>query len=158
MEINLSVKDKFNLVSHNQWSAGEYLNNTTGFSHVMGGTFSISDEYKTIGHKSLKSTRGDGKASIDLNYIVTDAQIGKTGTVSFDAYSASSRSEADLIFRDGSSSGAASIKSSVVVPSDESTHVIFTIPEIQSTTYSVVVRLLNNSGDIFADNFVLKLD
>ena len=124
----------------------------------MGGTFSISDEYKTIGHKSLKSTRSTSSASIDMIYIVGNSQSGKTGTVSCDAYPVSVSSNAYLLFREGSSSGSAIAKSTIGVPADVTTHVTFTIPEIQSTTYSIIVRLLNNSGDIFADNFVLELN
>lgn len=153
----LLVKDKDNLVSHNQWSAGEYLNNVTGFSQTMGGSLSVTDEYKTIGHKSIKSTMRGGTASLDMVYVVSSDQIGKPGMASLDVYSESSFTTY-LCFREGGSSGSAVIKSAIGVPGDENTHIIFTVPEVLSTTYSIFVRLLSRNDNVFADNFVLKLD
>ena len=51
------VKDKNNLASFNQWSGGQYQNNTDGFTVVMGGSLSVSREYSTIGETSIKSTK-----------------------------------------------------------------------------------------------------
>lgn len=153
-----SVKDKLNLVSHNQWSCGECLNNTTGFAPTMGGRLSITDEYSTIGCKSLKSTTTGSTTSIDMIHIVTEEQIGRSGLISLDAYSISDF-KVYLIFREDSSSGPSSIKLTVDVPANESTHVTLTIPEILSDVYSVILRVQNNNkDDIFMDNCVLNLN
>lgn len=146
------------MVSHNQWSCGECLNNTNGFAPTMGGRLSVTDEYNTIGHKSLKSTTVGSTTSIDMIHVVTEEQIGHTGVVSFDAYSISNFN-AYLCWRSGSDSGSASIKATILVPADENTHVTITIPEIPDNTYSVFVRLHNNNNDdLFVDNFVLNLN
>ena len=153
-----SVKDKLNLLSHNQWSCGEYLNNTTGFTPTMGGRLSVTDEYNTIGNKSLKSTTAGSTTSIDMIHVVNEEQIGHTGVVSFDTYSISNFN-VHLMSRIGSSSGSASVKTAIAVPADKNTHVTLTIPEILSDTYSIFVRLQSNSNnDLFVDNFVLNLN
>lgn len=123
----------------------------------MGGILSVTEEYNTIGNKSLKSTTDNGSVtSIDVIYIINEEQIGHTGTVSLDVYS-TSNFMAYLIFRNNSSSGQASIKSNIWVPANESTHITLTIPEILSNTYSVFVRLHNNNkDDIFMDNCILN--
>lgn len=125
----------------------------------MGGKLSVTDEYNTIGHKSLKSTTTGSATSIDMIHVVNEEQIGHTGVVSFDTYSISNFN-VHLMFRIGSSSGSASIKTTIGVPADENTHVTLTIPEILSDTYSIFVRLLSNSNndDLFVDNFVLNLN
>ena len=123
----------------------------------MGGGLSVTDEYKTIGHKSIKSTRESSNASIDMNYIILLEDVGKTGVVSFDTYS-ETNFNTSLLFRKGDGLGSAVVKSSLGVPAGETTHVTFTIPEIQSDTYSVFVRLLNAKDNVYADNFVLKLE
>ena len=124
----------------------------------MGGRLSITNEYNTIGYKSLKSTTDGSTTSIDMIHVVTEEQIGHTGLVSFDAYSISNFN-VDLCWRSGSSSGSASVKTTIGVPADENTHVVITIPEIPDNTYSVFVRLQNNNkDDLFVDNFVLNLN
>lgn len=125
----------------------------------MGGRLSVTDEYNTIGHKSLKSTTTGSTTSIDMVYVVNEEQIGCMGTISFDAYSIS-RFDVFLIFRSGSSSGSPSVKSSLSVPANEDTHVTLTIPEILSDTYSIFVRLQSNTNndDLFTDNFVLNVN
>ena len=89
----------------------------------MGGRLSVTNEYNTIGYKSLKSTTDGSTTSIDMIHVVTEEQIGHTGLVSFDAYSISNFN-VYLIFRIGSSSGSPSIKTTIGVPADENTQVI----------------------------------
>lgn len=118
---------------------------------MMGGTLSITNEYNTIGSKSIQSTK-----SIDMNYIINDDEIGKTGVISFNTYALNSFNAA-LLFREDSSSGLAVRQAYVDVPGNENVTVTFTIPKISSSTYSIFVRIINESKDVFADNFILKL-
>ena len=46
----ISVKDRNNLLTGNQWTCGEQLNNFTGFTYTYGPThYKITDEYENIG-------------------------------------------------------------------------------------------------------------
>lgn len=52
--MHYSVKDKDNLASVNQWSGGDYNNNTAGLSGTL--TAEVSSDYSTNGDKSFKIT------------------------------------------------------------------------------------------------------
>ncbi|WP_296852445.1 hypothetical protein [uncultured Methanobrevibacter sp.] len=77
MEINLSVKDKDNRLTHNQWSGGQYLNSTLGFN--KGTTATVF----TIENDSLKvSNNGQSQyTSCKIQYNVTLEDHLKTMTL-----------------------------------------------------------------------------
>ena len=51
----MTVKDKANLLSHNLWSCGDYLKNTTGIGSVNEGlSIDMSQDYKLNGEYSFK--------------------------------------------------------------------------------------------------------
>ncbi len=68
-----SIKDKLNILTHNQRFFGEYLNNITGFKNREGGACEVSSEFAKIGSKSLKIC-----GSCDIAHIVSDNYIRKT--------------------------------------------------------------------------------
>ena len=44
----MTVKDKTNLLTHNQWSNGRYLNNTTGFDSNNNSSLTIEKDYLKV--------------------------------------------------------------------------------------------------------------
>lgn len=77
MEIKYSVKDKNNLLSHNQWSGGDYNPNLIEISNGNGVETIISDEYSYNGDHSFKITTISNTqtwAEIRVNQLLNDSQ------------------------------------------------------------------------------------
>lgn len=53
-DLSMFIKDKENLFNYNIWSAGQYLNNTTGFSRFGEGEFTLTKKQMNIGEYSIK--------------------------------------------------------------------------------------------------------
>ena len=87
MAVKYSVKDKNNLLTHNQWACGEPLNNLDGFTYTYGPThYRITDEYKQIGNKSIELTQFDKNMNVwlVLEINLSNEYIGQTLT--FESY------------------------------------------------------------------------
>lgn len=83
-DIRMFVKDKDNLLTHNQWSCTDYLKNTTGFTHSPYCTIESSTEYSVNGERSLKVNKtedGNAYARIELNDSFLEKIINITGNV-----------------------------------------------------------------------------
>ena len=79
-QIQYSIKDNENLATHNIWSGGDYLNNTTGL-WVINGVSEASSEYQYNGDKSFKMTTIT--APLQMNVIKIDYfHVGESLTAS----------------------------------------------------------------------------
>ncbi len=67
-----TVKDKLNLLTHNQWSCCKYLNNTTGFS-LYGTTIATPTENYLI----VRNTTSNNYTQIYFNHELTSEDWGK---------------------------------------------------------------------------------
>lgn len=74
------MKDTNNLLTHNQWSAGEYENKNTIFDKSNKMKEALSNSYSNIGEQSIKITKQESGAYSRLFYL--DNIINKTFTVS----------------------------------------------------------------------------
>ena len=148
-----SIKDKNNLLTFNQWSGGQYNNNTTDFIVKMGGTLSVSTEYSTIGETSIKSTASSGTASVDVNYIITNGEMGKHATFIFDTYSPDN-TNVFLCYRDQEKN--AYMSTSAILPKETSTRMTLSIT-IPNDAHSVFIRLSNNISTLYITNATLNI-
>ena len=83
-DLSMFIKDKDNLLTVNQWSAGTYLNSTYGIVIGSGANASIE-------HELLKITfQSTGISNIKINYDVSSDDIGKTLTISSKVYAINS--------------------------------------------------------------------
>ena len=97
------VKDKSNLLSFNQWSAGEYLNNFTGFLNMGTDEREISTEYSYIGNKSIKLYHENTKLTMfDIHEEISQEDIGRTLTVKCNCIKLYGNSKMQLLFYNGS--------------------------------------------------------
>lgn len=119
----------------------------------MGGTLSVSTEYSTIGETSIKSTASSGTASVDVNYIITNGEMGKHATFIFDAYSPDN-TNVFLCYRDQEKD--AYISTSAVLPKETSTRMTLSIT-IPNDAYSVFIRLSNNISILYITNATLNI-
>lgn len=71
------MKDNNNLLSHNQWSAGEY-ENSKAQSMDWGATVYKTNEYSIVGESSLKVIRTESTHGVRFNY--SNSIINKTIT------------------------------------------------------------------------------
>lgn len=79
------VKDKNNLLSHNLWSGGELLNNSTGFSNNTANQVIISSDYSTNGVKSFKLTKTkNGVEYFYFHWLTPYTETGSTLILTWD--------------------------------------------------------------------------
>lgn len=115
----------------------------------MGGTFSVSDEFSTVGSKSLKVVK-----SVDVVYPISNSEIGRTFTISGDL-NPKTTFNCYMSYRDNSSS--AHILSTLILPANQvlSTSLSILVPDDAMTIF---LRFEKNSGNIiFIDNLQLKI-
>ena len=79
------VKDKANILTHNQWTCGDYLNNVTDFKFIgiSSQAISLDNTNPTNGKVCLKIERTDnnGYSFIIIPYQITSDDLGKTLTI-----------------------------------------------------------------------------
>ena len=152
------VKDKDNLASYNQWSGGQYLNNTTGFEIRMGGILSVSNEYPTIGTTSIKaSPDNNNKCSVDTVHVISASDIGKKIIFYFDLYSTNTII-LSVYYRLTSNTGQGVVTSTISAPGNMVNHMILTLDEILENTYSVSFRASSNKQQpIYIDNIHINI-
>lgn len=125
----------------------------------MGGVLSVSDEYySNICSKSIKVTPNSfNKSTIDVNYLISSEDIGKSASISFDMF-ADKSTTIYLMSRTESASGSATIITSVGAPANESTHISLDLNEILANTYSIFIRIsVEDGGTAYTNNFKLNI-
>ena len=106
----------------------------------------MSDEYSTIGNKSLKITpNSNNNCTVDVTYIINEIDINKSAVFSADVYVPNEEGICRLFIRPNSSSGTAKQMSSIVIPENQSTRIIMEYNNISETDYSIFIRLGNNT-------------
>ena len=71
-----SVKDTNNLLTHNQWTSGDYTNDLTDFTRIQ--SSKITNQYSTIGESSINLNRIDNTWWINV-----PANLSTTGDYTF---------------------------------------------------------------------------
>lgn len=125
----------------------------------MGGVLSVSDEYyNSICSKSIKVTPNAlDKSTIDINYLISSEDIGKSASISCDVLVDKSTT-IFLMSRAESASGSASRITTLSVPANESTHISLELNEILTGTYSIFMRIsVDDGGTGYATNFKLNI-
>ncbi len=149
-----SVKDKNNLLSFNQWSCTEYTNNTSDFVKGGGISFESSNEYSSIGDKSLKSIRsGDTSNWYGLNYdsSLLSKDIKLSGNVKTEG------SSIKINFLE-SNNGTTVHTESVNIPADTTQSFEITCTTGNENTSFVIQIIVNTAeGIVYLDNLKLEI-
>lgn len=124
----------------------------------MGGILSVSTDYHTIGKTSIKAEEGpNGTCSMDSVYIISSEDIGKEYTVSFDGY-CTNACTVILYYRITNADGSATITNTLTMPANISNHMVLTLNEIPSGTYSIAFRVNSNQKNpCYVTNIDMKI-
>ena len=140
--LSVFVKDNNNKLDFNQWSTGEYNNNTNGFNKNNNSIIQLSNQYSIIGENSIKLIRTSDEypntANIELTGLSSKIQL------SLDILSKNNNCEVDL-YGD-------SVLSSVTVPqSIVSQKIILSTDTIKENVY-IRFRLPKKDDYMFINN------
>ena len=146
------MKDTNNLLSHNQWTAGEYENTIpTTLANTIG---LITNKYSYIGEQSLKLTKNASSGSYS-RIIYNQSIINKTVTISAHIRTEDTICQLLLLELDSNSSTIQSI--TVNIPSNS--YGTFNTSLISGSNNSKFVIHFGNIGgqgsDIYVDNIML---
>ena len=133
------MKDTNNLLTHNQWSAGEYNKTLPVALFNLEGI--CTNTYSIIGEQSLKLTRTGAGANARINY--NSSISNKTVVVS--AHVRTESTIAHLLLMELNSSG--TIQQNIVaIPSN--TQGTFSVSLVSGSTNSNFIIQFSNPGDI----------
>ena len=153
MEHYYSIKDNTNLLTHNQWTAGEYLNNWNEFVSWGTSIRSISNEQPYIGNKSLKLVSSDSTITIiDIVEELSQENIGDT--IVFSAYLIGNNANLKVMYHDGDNY----IKTVTTDINSMSFQKYIISSEVPEDAVNVRLRI-NSNGEttIYADNFSMTI-
>ena len=138
------MKDIHNLLSHNLWSCGDYLESLDEFTRTQSSI--LTNQYSSLGEHSIKIQRTSSTWWINI-----PSEISTTGTYTWEIDVLNhNQSNVSLMFLSNSST-----VSSVTVPYCENWQTITIIGQIDTvTTYSLRVLVYDNDG-VFIDNVKL---
>ena len=146
------MKDTNNLLSHNQWTAGEYENTIPAtLANTIG---VITNNYSDIGEQSLKLTKNASSGSYS-RIIYNQSIINKTVTIS--AHIRTEDTICQLLLLEVDSNGSTIQSRTVNIPSNS--YGTFNISLISGSNNSKFVIHFGNIGgqgsDIYVDNIML---
>ena len=148
------MKDNNNLLSHNQWAAGEYENTIPVILTNMLGV--ITNNYSDIGEQSLKLTKNASSGSYS-RIIYNQGIINKTVTIS--AHIRTVDTNAQLLLLELDSNGSTIQSRTVNIPSN--TYGTFNTSLISGSNNSKFVIQFSNIGgqgsDIYVDDIIFTV-
>ena len=155
-DLSMFIKDKENLLTHNQWSAGEYSHNLTGFLKFGYGEITLTSTPLRIGDNSIKiyytTPPSTGYGGLKIIHVVDERLINQNIIVSCDL----------LNLTDDSAR--------IVIECGEINHKLYLPKSSEITSSSISIKLtstdfrfyitfnsLEQIGEFYASNFKCKI-
>lgn len=154
MEVNISVKDKNNLFSHNLWSGSSYNKSISSSEYVKGTgvTISSSQDCSYIGDYSVKLTVIDNSRKWGrFNVPYSPSDIGKTVKASAMIYSKNISVSCNLLFLDSTRAEIGNISTIVKSNNFEYVELSNVIPE---QTNSIYFNVTADANELYVDDLM----
>ena len=149
-----SVKDKDNILTHNQWSGGEYDKNSQSDINLSTATVIISDEHSSNGEYSYKVTPSSETGYFNIIFDSLNDVAGKTALLTLDYLTNSSTSRVNII-QVNSNNGEIDRKW-VQLTSDNIFNEVILTSQLQDDCVKIIIRVLLDTV-LFLDNITLKI-
>ena len=149
-----SVKDKANILNHNNWSGGEYLNQSY-LNYASSVSVEVSNEWCTNGHKSFKATTTTPN-NVNSGYFYTTIDVNSETNYTFtvDLKNNGETSTVRLFARQGNTTSTQQLFGSVSCPAGEITPITIT-GTIPKDYNRLILMFPCVNGIVFIDNLQL---
>ena len=156
MFIEYSVKDKNNILTHNIWSAGEYLNSLSDITVGNNANAVISSDWAYNGNSSIKFTQTGSGGSRSMLISYSYSEVGNTLTASINCLNTANISYLKFYqLKDGSVLGSQTVN---IPASNDMQTVSATFTTVDTiNTLRIVIETTDNVGQtIFVDNIKIQ--